>query len=104
MLCGMEKATESAQFQVFQVAFFSFNENFLQDEVLHLTLEYQYPIVSCPCKHDILLVYFPFTSCFKTFPSEMEGLASEETTIKLCSIISLLHTTFISVGSLEGQN
>lgn len=38
------------------------------------------------------------------FPSEMEGLASEETTIKLYSIIFLLHTNLISVGSLEGQN
>lgn len=34
----------------------------------------------------------------------MEGLASEEATIKLYSITFLLHTTFISVGSLEGQN
>lgn len=78
---------------------FGFNENFLQDK---------YPIASSPCKHDILKYPLSLLSlyilCLKKFPSEMEGLASEEATIKLYSRTFLLHTTFISVGSLEGQN
>lgn len=34
----------------------------------------------------------------------MKGLASEKTAIQLYSLLSFLHITLISVGSLEGQN